>query len=69
MDFARRHGSADLLMKFVLGKLEESLFGSEAISNLKSRVIEGLSRWGFSLKSSSQGRTDLPIDRFLELRR
>ena len=46
MDFARRHGSADLLMKFALGKVEESPFGTEAISTLKSRVIESLSRWG-----------------------
>ena len=54
-------------MKFALGKVEKSSFGSEAISNLKIMVIEGLSRWGFSLKSSSQDRTDLPIDyRFLE---
>ena len=68
MDFARRHASADLLMKFALGKVEESPFGAEAISILKNRVIESLSRWGYSLKSSPQDRTDLPIDhRFLEL--
>ena len=68
MDFARRHGSADLLMKFALRKVEESPFGAEAISILKSRVIESVSRWGYSLKSSPQDRTDLPIDyRFLEL--
>ena len=68
MDFARRHGSADLLMKFALGKVEESPFGAEVISILKSRVIESLSTWGCSLKSSPQDRTDLPIDyRFLEL--
>ena len=68
MDFARRHGSADLLMEFALGKVEESPFGAEAISIMKNRVIESLSRWGYSLKSSPQDRTDLPIDyRFLEL--
>ena len=44
MDFARRHGSADILMKFALGKVEESPFKAEAISILKSRVIESLSR-------------------------
>ena len=62
LDFARRHGSADLLMKFALGKVEESPFGSEAISNLKIRVIESLSKWGYFMKSSPQDRTDLPID-------
>ena len=55
-------------MKFALGKVEESPFGSEAISILKSRVIKRLSRWGSFMKSSPQDRTDLPIDyRFLEL--
>ena len=68
MDFAKRHGSADLLMKFALGKVEESPFDQKAASNLKREVIESLSSKGYYMKSSPRDRTDIPIDfRFLEL--
>ena len=68
MDFAKRHGSADLLMKFALGKVEESPFDQKAASDLKREVIDSLSSKGYYMKSSPRDRTDIPIDfRFLEL--
>ena len=38
LEFARRRGSADLLMKFALGKVEESPFKPHAVAKLKLKV-------------------------------
>ena len=68
LDFAKKHGSAGLLLKLTLGKVEAPTFEPEAVAKLKHRVVTGLSEQGYSMRSTTQDRTDLPIDqRFLEL--
>ena len=68
LDFAKKHGSAELLMKLALSKVESPPFEPEAVAELKHRVVSGLSAQGYDMRSTAHDRTDLPIDyRFLEL--
>ena len=69
MDFARRHGSADLLMKFALGKVEESPFGAEVDFHIEEQgyrefIEVGLQLEVFSARSSQSCQL---ITSFLEL--
>ena len=68
MDFARTHGTTDLLARLALGQVPSSPFVLEKVAELKSKVIDYLSTQGIHLQRTPEDRSDLPVDyRFLHL--
>ena len=66
MDFARVHGTAELLMKLALGQVDKCPFDVDSVSELKRQVVETLQRDGIHMSRTSKDRVDVPIDfRFL----
>ena len=66
MDFARVHGTAELLMKLALGQVDKCPFDVDSVSELKHQVVETLQRDGIHMSRTSKDRVDVPIDfRFL----
>ena len=68
MDFARSHGTTDLLTRLALGQVPSSPFVREKIAEPKSKIIDYLSTQGIHLQRATEDRSDLPVDyRFLHL--
>ena len=66
MDFARTHGTTELLMKLAFGQVDKCLFDVKSVSELKQQVVETLQRDGIHMSRTSKDRVDVPIDfRFL----
>ena len=62
MDFARVHGTAELLMKLALGQVDKCPFDVNSVSELKQQVVETLQRDGIHMSRTSKDRVDVPID-------
>ena len=62
MDFARSHGTTDLLTHLALGQVPSSPFDPEKIAELKSKIIDYFSTQGIHLQRAIEDRSDLPVD-------
>ena len=59
MDFARSHGTTDLLTRLALGQVPSSPFVPEKIAVLKSKIIDYRSTQGIHLQRTTEDRSDL----------
>ena len=68
MSYAERQGTAELLMRLAVGRVEHCPFDAQSVRELKDSTVEALKRHGSELRRELADRRDLPIDfRYLDL--
>ena len=66
--FAQQHGTPELLVRLVLGKVRECPLKAADVQELKNEVVVKLASMGMDLTRCSGDRNNVPIDfRFLDL--
>ena len=66
MNYARKAGTQELLVKLALGQVDADPFPTSEIVALEEDIVRSLAKDGVGLQRCAQDRKDVPVDfRFL----
>ena len=60
MEYSRRFGASDLLMRLALGRVDSRPFGPASTNSLKSSTLDVLSEHGLKLVRTPDDHMDVP---------